>query len=107
MNKDREPRPDIYKLTFKPGKWKTRAERFFNTFTAGEALDDLFYAFDSGKVDADCLTITSVEMWDRFANKWTCCQIEAIKETKIKPPQMSIKGKCIFICNEKTRPETD
>lgn len=105
MSKDKEPRPDIYKLVFKPGKWKTRAERFFTTFSAGEALDDLFYAFDHGKVDADCLTVTSIEVWNRFANRWECRQIEAIKDTTIKPPQMSIKGKCVFICHEEKRQE--
>jgi len=107
MNKEKEPRPDIYRLTFKPGKWKTRGERFFNTFSAGEALDDLYHAFATGKVDADCLTVVSIESWNRFSNKWECRQIEAIKETTIKPPQIRIKGKCVYICHEEKRSESN
>tara|TARA_R110001606_G_scaffold266172_1_gene415165 strand:- start:408 stop:731 length:324 start_codon:yes stop_codon:yes gene_type:complete len=107
MNKEKEPRPDIYRLTFKPGMWKTRGERFFNTFSAGEALDDLYHAFAIGKVDADCLTVVSIESWNRFSNKWECRQIEAIKETTIKPPQMSIKGKCVYICHEEKGSESN
>ena len=99
-HKEKEARPDIYRLTFKPGKWKTRGERFFSTFSAGEALDDLYHAFSTGKVDADCLTVVSIESWNRFSNLWECRQIEAIKETTINPPQLSIRGKCVYICNE-------
>lgn len=100
MKKDKEPTPDVYRLRFKPGRWKTRAERFFSAFCAGEALDDFYYAFISGKVDAHCVTIYAIEMWDRFANKWICRQIEAIKQSQIKSPQMKLKGKCVYICNE-------
>lgn len=106
-HKEKEPRPDIYRLTFKPGLWKTRGERFFNTFSAGEALDDLYHAFVTGKVDAECLTVVSIESWNRFSNLWECRQIEAIKETTIKPPQMRIKGKCVYICNEEKRSESN
>lgn len=100
---NREPSPDIYRIRFKPGRWRTKAERFFSAFSAGEALDALFHAFETGKVDANCITVYSVEMWDRFAEKWICSRIDAIKSSKLGSPEMSLKGKTIYICNEKAR----
>lgn len=101
---EREPRPDIYRLIYRPGKWTTKGERFFNTFTAGEALDDLYHAFRTGKVNAPCLTLVTIDVWNPYSNKWECRQIEAIQETTIKPPQMTIKGRSIYICNEEEGP---
>lgn len=68
--KDKVQSPDIYKIVYRLSRWKTKSERFFTAFSATEAFNDFYYAFCSGHVDSIRVKIHSIELYDRFADKW-------------------------------------
>ena len=68
--KDREPTPDVYKVIYRPGRWKSKCERFYTAFDAQQALLCFHHTFEHGHVTSDLAKIYSINRYDRFANKW-------------------------------------
>jgi len=68
--KQKEPAPDVYRVTYRLSKWRTKSERFFSAFTATEAFTDYHHAFSHGHVNGDRSVVLSVDLYDRFAGSW-------------------------------------
>lgn len=67
---EREKTPEIYKVIYRLKRWKTKSERYFTGFSVTEAFNDFHYAFVSGHVNSDRVTIHKIERYDRFADRW-------------------------------------
>ena len=68
--KTKEPYPDIYKIVYRLKRWKTKSERYFTVFSAQEAFDVFYYAFMSGHVNSDRVTVYKIYKYDRYADRW-------------------------------------
>ena len=68
--KHKEPTPDIYKVIYRPGRWKSKCERYYTAFTAQEAMEDFKHTFDHGHVTSDTAKIYIISRYDRFADRW-------------------------------------
>ena len=80
--KSKEPTPNIYKIIYKLSRWKTKSERYFTAFDTQQAFDDFCYAFDSGHVNSNRVTVYDVVKYDRFADRWysTANHIETLPD---------------------------
>lgn len=68
--KQKEPAPDVYRVTYRLSKWRTKSERFFSAFNATEAFTDYHHAFAHGHVNGSRSVVLSVDLYDRFAGFW-------------------------------------
>lgn len=68
--KTKEPSPDLFRVIYRPGRWKIKSERHFVAFTVDEALVDFYHVFLSGHVHAKYIKIFDVEQYNRFADRW-------------------------------------
>tara|TARA_R110002167_G_scaffold359642_1_gene576508 strand:- start:1755 stop:2063 length:309 start_codon:yes stop_codon:yes gene_type:complete len=66
----KHPRPEIYRISFKCGKWVTKAERYYNVFHSSEALEDLAHSFYKGTIHCNKVTVIDIEEYITYANKW-------------------------------------
>lgn len=86
--KSKEPTPEIFKIVYKLSRWKTKSERYFTVFNTQEAFDDFCYAFTSGHVNSNNVTIYNIYRYDRFADKWYS-EFDSIKNI----PEYATKSK--------------
>lgn len=68
--KTREPTPEVYRVLYRIGHWKTKSTRFFTAFSAAEAFESFYQAFIHNHIDGDPITVYEIHRYDRFADRW-------------------------------------
>lgn len=68
--KNKESRPDVYKIIFRAGRWITKSSRYYTAFDVCEVLLDFYHTFVVGHVHAKSVKIFKILKYDRFADKW-------------------------------------
>jgi hypothetical protein len=89
--KQKEPSPDIYRVVYRAGRWKSKSTKYFTAFTTDETIQDFCYSVSTGRAHSDRFTILKVERYDRFADRWE----NTIKEKTARvvvPDNITLKG---------------
>ena len=68
--KESYKQPDVYRIIFRIGRWKTKSTRYYTANDAQEAFNDLLYAFEHDRIKGRSLKVFSVDKYDRYADKW-------------------------------------
>lgn len=68
--KTKEPTPEVYKVVYRIGHWKTKSTRFFTAFSAAEAFESFYQAFIHNHIDGNPITVYEIYRYDRYADKW-------------------------------------
>ena len=68
--KNKEPWPDVYRVIYRIGHWKTKSTRYFTEFSAAEAFESFYQAFIHNHIDGDPVTVYEIQRYDRFADNW-------------------------------------
>lgn len=63
-------RPELYRITYRAGRWKVKSERYYSVHHSTEALVDLHYSFLKGSIPAKYITIFMIEEYNRFTEVW-------------------------------------
>lgn len=91
--KQREPSPDLYRVIFRAGRWKSKSERHFAAYSVDEALNDFYHVFLIGHIHAKFVTIIKIEKYDRFADKWFCAKKDIVNLPEVECPEVRFKPK--------------
>lgn len=75
---EREFNIEIYRITFKGNRSLLLSERFFQAQTSSEALKDFYFIFFRGRIHSKSVTITNLQVYNRFSNKWIDRMNEAV-----------------------------
>ena len=95
---NKAPRPEIYRITFKCGKWAAKSERFYNVFHSSEALEDIAHCFYKGGIHCNKITIVDIEEYITYANTWVSRLDKAFDNlVTIDPDTLTVKSNCIII----------
>jgi len=68
MNKHEAP--ESYRVVYRIGHWVTKSKRYYIAYHSSEALQDIHYAFTTGRVRGNKITISKIEEFNRYANQW-------------------------------------
>ena len=68
--KQKEETPDVYKIVYRPGRWKTKCTRYHSGFSAQQAFDCFYHNFMHGHVQSNIAKIFKIYRFDRFADLW-------------------------------------
>lgn len=69
---------DIYKIVFRGSRSIIPSERYFQASDPVEALKDFYFTFYRGRIHTKRLTITHIQIYNRFSNKWLDRMSEAV-----------------------------
>jgi hypothetical protein len=89
--KQREPSPDIYRVVYRAGRWKSKSTKYFTAFTTDETIQDFCYSVSTGRAHSDRFTILKVERYDRFADRWGNI-IKELSARVVMPDNITLKG---------------
>lgn len=62
--------PESYRVVYRIGNWVTRSKRYYSAYHSSEALLDIYHTFTTGRVKGKKITISRIEEYNRYAEKW-------------------------------------
>ena len=62
--------PESYRVVYRIGNWVTRSKRYYVAYHSSEALQDIYHTFMSGRVRGKKITISKIEEFNPYANRW-------------------------------------
>ena len=94
--KKRHPRPMSYRIVYTSGSSVEKSEQYYNVYHSSEALMDINYTLQQGKIHSNKITIHSVDEWCRFSKEWITRIEKAIEHAEIDTRMLTQTNKIIL-----------
>lgn len=67
---NRHESPQSYRIVYRIGHWVTKSKRYYMAYHSSEALQDIYYTFNTRRIRGKKITIYKVEEFNPYANRW-------------------------------------